>query len=284
MTIIKEKYSDRRVNTIYQILMNEKESGHPKEFDISVDNLKVVYRTNDPEKFFSHEDFIQEDTKSIVINVYIGNSRRSDRYILLLKDEDATNHTLEGIEKSIDEKITQERNKWEYNQLLNEYNKLLKEHEECEEYNDTLILRIESMETEKQDKSNRITDTIIGLAGAYLSKNPNVLNGIPLIGNFLKSSSESVPIPETYRSNGLDGQCSYTDNNQEENLVYTGNITEIDSGRLHRSLIPLFPEQYIPKVSNVIRYMCHNHHLIEEIHGLLEEAVNQQEKNKKKTA
>jgi len=236
-----------------------------------------VSRTNDPEKFFNHEDFIQPDTKSVTICLYIGNSRRSKKHIFLLKDGDTTQHTLAGIDRTISEKIVLERDKWEYEQLKKEYEKQAEQLAESEEYSDQLMEKIKELEAEKQSRPNKITDTIIGLAGAYLSKNPNALNGIPLIGDLLGGSNpnpkEILEAPKT-EPEEPQVEASFEEAPQEA-LKYTGTITETDTARFFKALIPLFPEQYREKVSIIIKYMHCNHHVIGEIHDLLADAANQ---------
>ena len=53
MSIVKEKYHANRINLLYQMLLNDKEQGQLREYDIKVDDLKVVQRTNDHEHFHS---------------------------------------------------------------------------------------------------------------------------------------------------------------------------------------------------------------------------------------
>ena len=113
MALAKEVYSANRVNLIYQLLKNEADNGTPKEYDVKVDELKVVSRTNDPERFYSHEEFVLPETRNITINIYDSKSHRCTRYILLLREEEPSKQELSGIEKSINTKMLQERKKWE---------------------------------------------------------------------------------------------------------------------------------------------------------------------------
>ena len=102
MSIVKEKYTANRINLIYQMLCNDVQQGQPREYDIKVDELKVVQRTNDPETFHLHEDFVQPETRTITINLYDGNSRRCTKYQLYFGDSIPNeNTTLSGIENTI---------------------------------------------------------------------------------------------------------------------------------------------------------------------------------------
>ena len=145
MALAKEMYSANRVNLIYQLLKNEADNGTPKEYDVKVDELKVVSRTNDPERFYSHEEFVLPETRNITINIYDSKSHRCTRYILLLREEEPSKQELSGIEKSINTKMLQERKKWEYDQLKKEYDDLKEQLDESEEYADALKTKIDQV-------------------------------------------------------------------------------------------------------------------------------------------
>ena len=138
MAIIKEVYSSTRVNLIYQLLRNEADNGTPKEYDVRVDELKVVSRTSDPERFHGHEEFVLPETRSVIINIYDGTSNRCNRYNLLLREEDPSQQELSGIEKSINTKMLQERKKWEFDKLKEDYDDLKEQLGEAEEYAEQL--------------------------------------------------------------------------------------------------------------------------------------------------
>lgn len=274
MALVKEMYSANRVNLIYQLLKNEAENGTPKEYDIKVDELRVVSRTNDPERFFSHEEFVLPETKNITINIYDNKSHRCTRYTLLLKEEPHSSQALSGIEQSIKNKIDEAKNQWDHDQLKKENESLKEELEEIEEYSEMLQKHITMLESEKQKSSSKITDTIIGLAGVYLSKNPNVLSGLPLIGDFMgvqETIDSSVPDFGNDADSQQDSKVSFA----KKQPIYTGTIVEEDIEQLQNALIPLFPEAHLEQVSTIIRYMCHNNHLIDQIAGILAESAKQ---------
>lgn len=275
MSIVREKYTEKRVNLIYQMLLNEKEAGNAKDYDVSIDELIVISRNRDPERFFDHEDFIQDDTKNVTVRLFVGNSRRSTRYVLFLKEQESTHQqALAGIEKTIDDRLSQAKEQWDHDQLKKENESLKEEVEELEKYSEVLQNTISILEAEKQKSSSKITDAVIGLAGVYLSKNPNVLSGLPLIGDFLggdgktdSSSQNSVNDAEGKQ----DSKVSFSKKQQ----TYSGTIGEEDVERLENALIPLFPGSHLEKVSTIIRYMYHNNHLIDQIAGILAESAKQ---------
>ena len=286
MSVTKEKYSEKRITTIYQLMLNEKEAGHPKDYDIIVDDLKVVSRTNDTENFYNHEDFIQEDTKSVTISLYIGNSRRYTRYILQLKEEEPTQQkTLAGIEKSVDEKLAQARSNWEYDQLKKDYEELEEKLEESEEYAEQLKNEVDHLksENEKNKSSNKITDTVISLAGIYLSKNPNALNGVPLLGGLLGGGNSSQT---NEKEEVTTEECTVKVEEQKESSTkkFTGEIKQKDVEDLQMALIPFFNEPDLDSMENIIIYLNkYNSYIPHVLQGLLK-AVNTKEKEQMKQA
>jgi len=278
MAIVKEAYSSTRVNLIYQLLKNEAENGTPKEYDVRVDDLKVVSRTTDPERFHGHEEFVLPETKSITINIYDGTSNRCTRYHLVLKEEEPTKQELSGIEKTINAKMLQERKNWEYDQLKKEYDELEEKLDDAEEYAEQLRQEVQHLKDEKNKTSNRVTDTIINLAGVYLARNPNALNGIPLLGGLLGSGNSTPDETEVTVESHTEASCE----EQREPFVkkFTGSIKQEDIEGLQLALIPFFKEDNLEQVENIISHLYKCNSYIPHVLDGLEKAVKQTDSHK----
>jgi hypothetical protein len=257
MAFVKEMYSEGRVSMMYELLKKEAGNNAPKDYDISIDELKVVSRNNDPERFYDFEEFILPESKNITINIH-EKSHRCLRYILLLKQEDPTTEELSGIERSIVTKMQQEKAKWTHKQLEDDYNELFQKLKECEEYSRQLQDKVNTLEAEKGKTSGQLTSAIVGLAGAYLSSNPNALSGIPVIGSMFGKSKKELP------------QGNLSGNSQEPCLCkdapkqFTGEVSVSDDQRLKSALIPYFKEEYREKVMTAIICFFHNNHFIDQ--------------------
>lgn len=278
MGLIKEKYSVNGINRIYQLLKNEADNGTAKEYDIRVDALKVVSRNNDPDRFFDHETFLLPNSKHITVNIYDGSSPRCMKYMLLLSEEAAGSEELSGIEKTINAKMQQERKIWEYDRQKQELAQLRQELADMEKYSGKLEEQITLMRQEKQKLPGRLTDTLISLAGAYISRNPHALNGIPILGSLLGTGTsnehnDGVQADNTEQAFGKENEpeeaaCTFS---KKETPKYTGEAAEEDFDRLENALIPLFPEEYRETVATVVSVMYHNHQIIPQIATLLED-------------
>jgi len=288
MVLVKEMYSANGINRIYQLLRNEADNGTAKEYDIKVDALKVVSRNNDPERFFEHETFLMANSRNITVNIYDGSSPRCTRYMLLLCAEEPGKEELSGIEKTIHARMQQERKIWEYDRQKQEIAQLRQELTDAGKYSAALEKQIVQMREEKQKMPGKLTETLIGLAGAYISRNPNALNGIPVIGNLLGAASPGNESAETVQVFD-DTQVRQENNEPEVEQVtfskivkpeYTGEATDKDFDRLENALIPLFAEQYRETVSTVISVMYHDNKVIQQIAELLPEEEQEEEEQK----
>ena len=269
MAFIKEAYSETRVDMIYELLKKEAEHNDRKDYDISVDGLKVVSRNNDPERFFEFEEFVLPDSSNITINVH-ERSHRCTRYILLLKEEESSNDELSGIEGTIVARMKQEKAKWDYKKLEEDYNDCMQKLKECEEYSQGLQDKIHELETEKSKTSGQLTSAIVGLAGTYLSNNPNALSGIPIIGSLLGKGRQEQP--QALAGPKKDCLCS------DAPQAYTGEITVGDDLRMKMALIPYFKEDYREKVRKILVQFHVNNFFVDQAYSGLDAFLKKQNK------
>ena len=185
MAIVNQKYNGAKINLLHQVLQSDAEEGRPREYDIVVDDLKVVRRTTDPDKFFLHEDFINGDTKTVIITIYEGTSKRNTRYLFALKEGEEEKATLSGIENVMNEKMIQQRKTWEYEQLQKELEELKEEMDEQEAY----VEKLEGMLQDEKGKKVSLKDNwgeVMGVAlEGMVRRNSHLLGGIPMIGQGL---------------------------------------------------------------------------------------------------
>lgn len=69
-----QTYSAERITMLKQTLLNSAEASKPRDYEIRVDDMKVVPRTNDTEQFDNYEEFVTEETKKIIVLIYDGTS------------------------------------------------------------------------------------------------------------------------------------------------------------------------------------------------------------------
>jgi len=75
-------YNSENIDMIYNSLSNLSSQGKPKDFEIKIDGLTVVHRTNRLNKFSLYRKSMFESTNEVTFIIYNGASRVNDKYIL----------------------------------------------------------------------------------------------------------------------------------------------------------------------------------------------------------
>jgi hypothetical protein len=125
-----ETYDSAKVESVKHFLESRIGKTNPKTgeslaryYEIFVDNLKVVERTNDVEEFDNYTDFLRDGTKEIRVLIYTHSAlapKLTSKHVFRLQPEEPKKEPgLSGtdIEIRITERLTAERQKWELDQL-----------------------------------------------------------------------------------------------------------------------------------------------------------------------
>lgn len=157
MPIQFDNYDPQKIERLKNHLKLTADKGRAKYYEIIVDSLKAVPKTDEPGEFDGYEDYMTGDTEQIKIIIYnSGSSPRNDQYVFLLKArtrEEATTIGLNGLPGSYTktslsswrENLNQKTNEsFEMQALRKENLDLKKELREMEEYNDQLNEAIEN--------------------------------------------------------------------------------------------------------------------------------------------
>ena len=75
-------YNSENIDMIYNSLSNLLSQGKPKDFEIKIDGLTVVHRTDLLNKFSLYRKSMFESTNEVEFIIYNGTSRVNDKYIL----------------------------------------------------------------------------------------------------------------------------------------------------------------------------------------------------------
>jgi hypothetical protein len=290
MSIVKEKYSSNRINLLHQMLLNDAEQGNPRNYDIKVDELKVVQRTDDPERFFLHEEFVQPETACITVNIYDGSSRRCTKYQLYFGDvhSGASTSTLSGIENTIKEKIGSERMQWEYEQIKKEKGALENKIGEAEEYIEELQEKLSAVHHELETLKNKRVSLaemnagkLIGFATDYLVKNhPAITRKIPILSglsglltgdeeegdSLIGIGNDNETVPSASFSKKEPADPTKYDATTERKLAFVQGMEDA------------FTEPQLDKVIDIIHGLAAKPDQLDIIHGLLHEKPLQKNK------
>ena len=281
MAIVKEKYTAQKINLLFQLLQSDYEDGRPREYDICVDDLKVVRRTTDPEKFFAHEDFINEETSYITITLYEGTSKRNTRYVYGMKDGEEEKAGLSGIEQTVNDKINAQRKQWDFEQLQKENEDLKGELEEQNDY----IEKLETMLEEEKSKKASIKDNwgeVFSLAlEGMVRRNTHLLNGIPLIGQGLAGVVEQdnkriEDKGETAESKIEERHASFQKVHRDE-----GSLSNEEQNKLiayYKKLQQTFTKEELTTIIQIIGLFSAEKENIQTVYEMLTEETENEEK------
>jgi hypothetical protein len=180
MPYINEKYSEQKIDNLYNFLQSAKEQGEAEDYEIFVDAFKVVKRTNDLSRFESYTNFIQPETKTLTIIIYDGTSPRNTKHIFTIKED--TKNGLNGldVDTRIEDKLRIEKERWETDLLKKENEKLKTDLAEAEAY----IEELEETAEKAKEKKFRMGDVNVGefasvMLEGFVRRNPQLLAKLP---------------------------------------------------------------------------------------------------------
>jgi hypothetical protein len=215
MKEITKQYDPVTLNNIRKMLKDKHEWGSPQYYEIWVDELKVVEKTNDPDRFDLHEKYLNDLTEKATINLFSATESSAHivtRYNLLFEEEPKKEtNTMNGlglgeIEAKINEKVSIERERWDCDQVKKDLISLKEKLKESEEWNEKLEVIIEETKKKLEEAKGMsdFTNIIKDLAlSKFLGKKPEEKQS--LAGNekpqeeasFKMKSSQENSISET---------------------------------------------------------------------------------------
>ena len=108
MPVTNDKYDQLKIDKLKHFLEDMASKGQAKPYEIFVDNLKVVPKTEDPKDFDSYEFYMNEDTEKIRILIYNSNlSPRNDQYCFYVQQnkQEKSHNGLGHLDGIIQEKL-----------------------------------------------------------------------------------------------------------------------------------------------------------------------------------
>jgi hypothetical protein len=97
-------YNAANIKKIYANLVSLNSQGVPKDYEIRIDDLTVVHRTNDLSKFYLLQESITNYSSEMHIILYKGKARRYDKFIFYLNNNQHSNSKL-LTQESVDQKV-----------------------------------------------------------------------------------------------------------------------------------------------------------------------------------
>ena len=182
-----EKYDVAKIEQLKMFLEQNAERGKPRYYEIFVDNLRVIEKTNDVAEFDSFQNFMNEDTRLIKILLYSSSeeSPRNDKFIYRVKDDDSKSKEqgLSGVEvtERIQTVLQMEKEKWDNNLIKKELEEAEERIDELEKYSGQLEAKIIELKQNQKKLGGIHLGKIAGVAlEALLRNNTQLLSKYPL--------------------------------------------------------------------------------------------------------
>lgn len=183
-TTVTRPYTNKELDRIEQKLIDDFNRREPTQYDVRVDGLLIIERTDDPERFAIIPDNVDyTSSEKVEIRLFQGNSLHNTTFELILernrpgKDRGVT---LEGLQTHIQAAIAKEKEKWEADQLKQDFETLKAEYKELEEYADKLEEEVKMFRAKKLHLGNvNLVDLGGMLLEGMIRRNPGVLNRLP---------------------------------------------------------------------------------------------------------
>lgn len=287
MSITTEAYDQLKIDKLKLYLQAQAEKGSPRYYEVFVDNLKAVHKTNDVAEFDSYEDYMTEDTDKIRILIYSTNaaSPRNDQYCYRMKKMDEPKQqitvapALSGleIENRIEEKLQTHRDKWEYDLLKKELEQTKKQLKEAEEYAEKLETEVAQFRGKKLHWGNvNLGELASVVVEGIVRRNPQMLAKLPggealagIIEEDNKKSATSTPVIET--------EVSFKKKTSNEGVQEAIVLNDEEKGYLDfmRGIAESFDDGEIILLTQVITKLEENPSQLKPVAELLNVDVNE---------
>src|SRR4051812_47839537 len=99
-TVRHENYDADKLERIYKVIDIASKTESKKDYEILLDDLQIVPRTSDPEKFDSFNEHITQKSECLTLYLYFGASQHADTYFFYFKGVPASklkSHGLSGL-------------------------------------------------------------------------------------------------------------------------------------------------------------------------------------------
>jgi Ca2+-binding EF-hand superfamily protein len=265
MPIQFDNYDQQKIDRLKNHLTLMAEKRNPKFYEIFVDTLKAVQKTDEPKEFEGYEDYMTPDTEQIKIVIYdSGASPRNTQYVFVMKArsrEEAVDlslgslpnqtfsmSSLNAMRKTLDKKNEQTV---EIQALKRTITELRKELADAEAYSDQLASAVE----EAKANGNKIGgihwgDVFSVALEGMVRRNTHIIAQIPgvsgLAGIIEKDNSKS-PVPETQEP---EAEVSF----QKKDSTAEPELNEQDKEFIHllRELQKHFNESEIGQIMEIL--------------------------------
>lgn len=180
-----QPYSEKKMKLLRDYLLKEAQEGRPRYYEIKIDGIKVVPRTNDPVHFESYLETLEDDNNLIEVMIYQTSERsfNSDKYQFQISDNSGSNkNTLSGseVDAKIQSAVERERERMENEKVREELEKTKSDLKEAEEHIEKLQEDLKKYQGKKLHWGNvNLGELASVMVEGMVRRNPQILTKLP---------------------------------------------------------------------------------------------------------
>ncbi len=294
----KQLYNDENLARFKLWLSNASDQEHKRYFEVLVDGMKIIYKTDDLGKLDDLPMWVDGSAKIIKVHVYSspGSHRyqtfefQTENYVqeqeeTKQKKEVSNQQTLSGIDvdKKISEAITQVKKEQAFDELKKENKSLNEKLSDANIYIEKLEGKVHQFESQKLKLDK---ETFISIGGGILGNvvrtNPEILNKIPgldgiasaLTGNNgAKPENDTPEVEVTIKKIVPENENKTEENTNENDNEELEGLSEEEEAKLNLFEVAeenLNDEEYA-MYFEIVQFLAHHPKLVPTIYGLLKD-------------
>jgi hypothetical protein len=216
------KYDQFKVGKLKMFLEDMAAEGQPRQYEIHVNGLRVVPRTEDVQKFDNYERHIDEDTELVRVVIYnSAQSNRNEQFCFHVKNQKQTGETLGEIESIVQEKLDARDKEYKMIRIEEELATTKGKLIEAEDYIEQLQAQIEEEKGNRlKFKGMHIGEIASLVVEGMIRRNPRILHKLPY-GEALAGLIEQDEKEKNQLADGTDhgGDATFQKKQDEDQAI-----------------------------------------------------------------
>jgi hypothetical protein len=170
-------YSESAIDQLNRFLENKDSAGCPVDYEILIDHVQIIPRTDDPSQFKLFNEFLTKEADHVEVRLYKGTSKRYDKHVFNIPKPLSVDAQFE---QRVREEVEKHEIAWTIQQLTRELKETKAKCKELKEDKRELKSWIHQLESETSNTG--ILNGLVGIMQQQTTGKPTgmELSGIPI--------------------------------------------------------------------------------------------------------
>lgn len=280
-------YNDVKLAQFKMWLHDMADKSEGKYFEVYVDDVKIVPRTNRVDALDDHKVYLDDSTETVKVFTYnTENSNRYQQFTFFLEKKKPMEHSMQSnvpmsqglsgieLENKINERLNQslmqERERWQTDLLKRDYDTCKKQLSEAEEYIDELEDQLNKLKGKKLHWGDvNLGDVASVIVEGMVKRNPHWVAKLPggdaLAGLIAKESNGISEQAEPETEMVIRKKSASESEISEEMKAQLGFLKQLEAH---------FSQEQLDKIMQILQAFAEQPKQIETVYDLLEIKAN----------